>query len=279
MGGMGRTTAVRAPRDDRRARRPSGGNRQEWLLCPRPDPEASLRLLCLPYAGGRAGGFLGLAAELPAGVELGAVELPGHGGRLREVPFTRLRPLIEHVTDRLAERIDKPYVLFGYSMGALLAYEIAHELARRRWAGPRALIVAASEAPHAPPSRSPVHDLPRAVLLDRLDRFEGANTAMLRNEELGEVMLPRLRADMAVCETYAHQARPPLDCPLAAFGGESDTNVPRASLEAWAELTSGDFSVTYIPGGHFFLDSSRAVFAERLSAELARFTGGPGTDA
>ncbi|QXJ21816.1 thioesterase [Actinomadura graeca] len=272
MEARGTTDAVREPRDGRRARRPLGGNRQEWLLCPRPDPEASLRLLCLPYAGGRAGGLLGLADGLPAGVEMGVVELPGHGGRLREVPFTRLRPLVAHLAGRLAGRLDKPYVLLGYSMGALLAFEVAHELARRGLPGPRALFVAAFEAPHLPPARPPMHDLPRAGLLARLARYDNAAAAVLGNEELAGIMLPIVRADMAVCETYEHRPRPPLDVPVAAFGGDADATVSRDGLEAWRELTRGGFSVTHVPGGHFFLDSARDVFVKGLRAELARLT-------
>jgi medium-chain acyl-[acyl-carrier-protein] hydrolase len=240
------------------------------MLCPRPNPGASLRLFCLPYAGGRAGMFLGLAADLPGNVEMCAVELPGHGGRLREVPFTRLRPLVEHVTDALAEHLDKPFALFGYSMGALLAFEIARELARRGWPSPSAVLVAAAKAPHVPSAYPPVHDLPRSGLIEQLGRIDGSRNALLQHEGFVDLMLPVVRADLAVCETYAYEPAPPLDCPLAAFGGLVDPSVPRLRLEAWRDQTTGDFSSTMLPGGHFFLDSSRALFAERLGAELER---------
>jgi medium-chain acyl-[acyl-carrier-protein] hydrolase len=246
--------------------------RREWLLCPRPDPDAQLRLICLPYAGGRAGIFLDLAGELPDGVELGAVELPGHGGRLREVPYPRLGPLVAHLTDRLAERVDKPFVLFGYSMGGLLAFEVARELAARGLPGPRALFIAAAEAPHVSPASPPVRELSAADLIAQLGRFGSGQHSLLQNAELAAIMLPVLRADLSVCETYVYEPGPPLDCPLFAFGGTDDARVPRRSLAAWAARTTGEFSLDLLPGGHFFLDTARAAFAERLRAALTRVT-------
>lgn len=244
--------------------------RQRWVQCPRPNPNAGLRLVCLPYSGGRAAAFAGLAADLPGDVELCAIELPGHGRRLREAPFTRLQPLVEQVTDILAEEVRQPFVLLGYSMGALLGFEVTRELARRGRPGPSALFVAAAKAPHAPPPGPPLHDLPRSTLVEWLVRLGGSRTALLQDEELVDVMLPVVRADLAISDTYAHEPGKPLDCPVVAFGGSTDPTVPRPSLEAWRDQTTGYFSATILDGGHFFLDSSRAQFAHALTAELTR---------
>jgi medium-chain acyl-[acyl-carrier-protein] hydrolase len=246
------------------------------MQCPRPNPDAGLRLVCLPYSGGRAAAFRGLAAQLPGDVELCAIELPGHGRRLPEVPFTRLGPLAEQVTDVLAERVRQPFVLLGYSMGALLGFEVTRELARRGWPGPSALFVAAANAPHLPLAGPPVHDLPQTALVERLVLLDGSRNALLQNEELVDVMLPVLRADLAITETYAYQPGQPLGCPVAAFGGSADPSVPRPGLEAWRDQTTGDFSVTILAGGHFFLHSSRALFAQALTAELERLMDSPG---
>lgn len=252
-------------------------NSQSWMLCPRPNPDAGLRLVCLPYSGGRAAAFKGLAAELPGDVELSAIELPGHGRRMREVPCTRLRPLVDQVTDVLAEQIRQPFVLLGYSLGALLGFEATRELARRGRPGPAALFVAASKAPHVRQEGPLLHDLPQAALVEQLVRLDGSRNALLQDEELVEVMLPVLRADLGIVETYGYEPGQPLDCPVVAFGGSADATVPRPSLDAWGELTTGDFSATVLPGGHFFLDSSRALFGQALTAELERLRDSPGS--
>jgi medium-chain acyl-[acyl-carrier-protein] hydrolase len=251
-------------------------SRQRWMQCPRPNPDAGLRLVCLPYSGGRAAAFAGLAAELPGDVELCAIELPGHGRRLRETPLTRLRPLVEQVTGVLADGVRQPFALLGYSMGALLGFEVTRELARRGLPGPGALYVAAAKAPHVPSPGPPVHDLPRAALVDWLVRLGGSRIELLQDSELVDVMLPVVRADLAVVGTYAYEPGQPLDCPVAAFGGSADPTVPRPLLEAWRDQAAGDFSVTILDGGHFFLDSSRALFAQALTAELERLMGSPG---
>jgi medium-chain acyl-[acyl-carrier-protein] hydrolase len=254
----------------RQAHLASRPDRRKWIQYPRPNPDASLRLVCLPYSGGRASVFRWLAAELPCDVELCAIELPGHGRRLGEAPMTRLRPLVEQLTDVIAERIRLPFVLLGYSVGALIAFETAREFVRRELPGPNALFVAAARAPHLRSTRPPLHELSRAELIAGLHRLAGRHNELLDSEELVDVMLPVLRADLGLDETYAREPGTPLDCPIAAFGGSEDWTVSRPSLEAWREHTTGGFSATTLPGGHFFLDSSRGLFAEAVTTELKR---------
>jgi surfactin synthase thioesterase subunit len=268
-----RTGQARAPH-----RQAHLADSQRWVQCPRPNPDADLRLVCLPYSGGRASVFNGLAAELPGGVELLAIELPGHGRRLREAPLTRLRPLVEQLTDILAERVRQPFVLLGYSVGALLGFEVTRELVRRGWPGPRALFVAAAKAPHRPATRPPLHELSRDALIEGLHRLAGHRNALLEDEELVDVILPVLRADLTLDETFTYEPDDPLDCAIAAFGGSVDWAVSRPNLEAWRELTTGDFSVTILPGGHFFLDSSRALFAQALTTGIERLKESLGED-
>jgi medium-chain acyl-[acyl-carrier-protein] hydrolase len=247
---------------------------QWWMQCPRPNADAGLRLVCVPYSGGRASAFTGLAAELPDDIELLAVELPGHGRRLGEPPLTRLRPLVDQLTDILAD-VREPYMLLGYSVGALISFEVTRELVRHGWPGPRALFVAAARAPHRRSTRPPLHQLSRAELVEGLHRLAGHRNELLDNEELVDLMLPVLRADLGLDETYTPPEGDPLDCPIAAFGGSEDWSVSRSDLEGWREQTTGDFSATVLPGGHFFLDSSRGLFAEALSTEIERLKQRP----
>lgn len=254
----------------RQARLANRAGHRKWLQYPRPNPDAGLRLVCLPYSGGRASVFKGLAADLPGDVELCAVEFPGHGRRLGEAPMTHLRPLVEQLTDVLAEQVRPPFVLLGYSVGALVGFETAREFARRGRAGPTALFVAAARAPHLRSTRPPLHELSRAELIAGLHQLAGEHNPMLDNEELVEVMEPVIRADLGLDETYDHELGTPLRCPIAAFGGSEDWTVSRAGLEAWRAQTTGDFSAITLPGGHFFLDSARELFAQAVITELGR---------
>lgn len=242
----------------------------EWMLCPRPHPDAGLRLVCLPYSGGRASNFNALAAELPGDIELCSIEFPGHGRRLRTPPLTRLRPLVEQVTDVIAERVRPPFVLLGYSIGALIGFEVTRELGRCGWPVPSALFVAASKAPNIRSSRPPLHQLSREALIEGLHRLAGSRNPLLDNEELVDVMLPVLRADLAMDETYIYEPGDPLPIPITAFGGSEDWSVTRAGLEAWRQHTAGEFNIVILPGGHFFLDSARTRFAQALTAEIEK---------
>lgn len=252
--------------------RTSRSRSQKWLRCPRPNPDAGLRLVCLPYSGGRASVFNNLATDLPCHLELWAVEYPGHGRRLPEAPCTRLAPLVEQIADVLAHQVRRPFALLGYSVGALIGFEVARALARAGQPGPAALFAAAAKAPHLRPARPPLHELSREELIEGLHRLAGVRNELLDNEELVDVMLPVLRADLSLDETYAYDPGAVLDCPVVAFGGSEDWSTPRSSLEAWREQTAGGFSLVTLPGGHFFLDSSRIQFARALTAEIERLT-------
>jgi surfactin synthase thioesterase subunit len=244
-------------------------NSGRWVQRPRPNPDAGLRLVCLPYSGGRASVFTKVAAELPGDVEVCAVELPGHGRRLVEPPTAQLRPMVTQLTDVLGELVQPPFALLGYSVGALIAFETAREVRRRGWTPPRALFVCAARAPHRRSQRPPLHQLSRAELIDGLHRLAGHHNDLLDNEELVDVMLPVMRVDLGLDESYTHEPEPPLDLPITAIGGREDWTVSPADLEAWREQTTAGFSATTLPGGHFFLDSAPGLFAEAVTAGLA----------
>jgi len=231
--------------------RPIDGGR--WLFVPRPVVRPRLRLVCLPYAGGSATLFSSWPAGLPAGVELVAVQLPGRGKRIGEALFTQLEPLVAALDTALAPLADVPLALFGHSMGALVAYELT-----RRWRGhggprPVQLLVAARAAPQLASDHPPLHTLPDAELLVELRRLGGTPEGFLENRELIELLLPTLRADFAVIETWRHVEDEPLATPLTAIGGLADRGVGVHDLEPWRALTTGPFSLHMLPGDHFFV--------------------------
>jgi len=233
-----------------------------------------LRLFCLPHAGGSASQFRAWRRWLPAGVDVTPVELPGHGARLPEPLIREWEPLVADLHRVVAERIDGPFALFGHSLGALLAFEIARTLERRRGLSPALLIAAGRNGPAAPLSHSPIHDLPDGPFLDALRRLGGIPDGVSRSAELMEIFMPGLRADMRLAERYTRAPGAPLSCPVLAFAGRQDVMTDPAGVLAWARETRGGCEVVAVDGGHFFLGGGEftAALADRLARVAPSFT-------
>lgn len=242
-----------------------------WLAQFKPKPKALLRLFCFPYAGGGAAAFRKWSEELPLSIEVCSVHLPGRGPRLMEAPFTEMRVLIEALAGGLLPYLDKPFAFFGHSLGAIIGFELARYLRRYHKQEPRYLFVSAAPAPQLREREKPIHNLPDAEFIRELGKLNGTPHEVLENKELMQLMLPMLRADFALSEKYSYRNEPPLDCPIAAYGGEGDHNVSREHLKAWREQTATAFSLNIIPGDHFFLHGSQTQLLASLSGVLDRF--------
>jgi medium-chain acyl-[acyl-carrier-protein] hydrolase len=228
----------------------------------------AMRLFCFAYAGGGASIFSSWSKYLPNFVEICAVELPGREALFREPPFTRLPPLIEAILRSISEVLDLPFALFGHSMGALLAFELARGLRHRHLTEPATLFISGHRAPHLPDPHPPVADLPDLELIAELQRLQGTPPEALENKELMLLLLPLLRADFAICENYHYQAESPLECPIVAFGGVDDTEIEQAEILAWREHTNNVFRVQMMLGNHFFIHSAKKSMLNVLSKEL-----------
>ncbi|HZL96669.1 MAG TPA: alpha/beta fold hydrolase [Vicinamibacterales bacterium] len=243
-----------------------------WMVLPRRSASARFKLFCLPYAGTGASLFHPWSDKLASTLEVCPIQLPGRENRVTEQSFATLEPLVQTLADVLPPVLDGPYALFGYSMGALVAFELTRELRRRQLRLPSKLLVAAHPAPHLVRRRKPVHHLPESRFIQAIRRLHGTPDAVFEHGELRALMLPLLRADFAVCETYAHEADAPLECPITAFGGHHDHEVNRRELEAWREQTRAEFSLRLIPGGHFFIHTASAMLMGGIHDELAGYT-------
>ena len=224
-----------------------------WISYHKPGPKTRLRLFCFPYAGAGALIFRTWSDSLPADVEVCPVQLPGRGSRMTERPFTQLSPLVEALAQALAPLLDRPFAFFGHSLGALVSFELARRIRRQHGVHPARLFVSAARAPQIPHRGPSIHTLPDKEFLMELRRLSGTPSELLDHEELMEIMLPILRADFALYETYLYSIEPPLNCPISAFGGLQDSKVSDSDLEAWRAQTSVSFSLQMFPGDHFFL--------------------------
>ena len=239
-----------------------------WIACRKPNPQARLRLFCLPYAGTSASVFRTWSDGLPVDVEVCPVQLPGRGTRLMETPFTQPASLVQALAQALVPLLDKPFAFFGHSLGALVGFELARQLRRQSGVQPVRLFVSADGAPQLPHRGRPIHALPEREFLVELRRLNGIPGKVLEEAELMQIMLPVLRADFAVYETYVYSTEPPLNCPISAFGGLQDHRVSRGDLEAWRDQTSGSFSLRMFPGDHFFWNTTQPLLLQILSQEL-----------
>ncbi len=241
-----------------------------WFAYPKPNPQASLRLFCFPYAGGRASVFRTWPEGLPTTVEVCPVQLPGRGSRLREAPFTRLSPLVQAIAQALLPHLDKPFAFFGHCVGALVSFELARQLRRQYGLSPAHFFVSGCGTPQIPDPNPLIHALPDSAFLEELRRRNGTPQEILEDPEMMQLLLPILRADFLMYETYTYTSEAPLDCPISAFGGLQDHAVSRERLEAWREQTSASFSLRMLPGNHFFLHTAQPHLLWMLSRELHR---------
>ncbi|MFF4189636.1 thioesterase II family protein [Nonomuraea sp. NPDC001831] len=234
-----------------------------WFWFPARRPDAPLRLVCVPYAGGGAGAFRAWPASLP-GVEVAVVRLPGRETRFKETPLRDFDKVLHVLAAELAALRDRPLALFGHSLGGLLAFELA------RRTSPVQLFVSATRAPHLF-SAEPVESLSDAEFIDYLRAFRLLPAASSQTDLL-RLMLPAIRADFAVAASYVHRPGPPLACPLHAFYGEADPSVARAAMEPWQEWTTGRFTLEPVPGGHFFLHAEERRMLAGIDARLREHT-------
>jgi medium-chain acyl-[acyl-carrier-protein] hydrolase len=240
-----------------------------WLTFPKPNPTAKLRLFCFPYAGGGASLYRLWAQHLPSEIEVVAVQLPGRETRLREASYTNMTPLVSDLAAALPPFQDKPFAFFGYSLGALVAFEVTRELRRQGLSMPLHLFVAARSAPEIASSRPPIHHLSDAEFIEGLRQYKGTPEEVLQNQELIQLLLPLLRADFTTVETYNYQEEAPLDIPLSAFGGIADEDISREEMDAWRAHTAKNFTLRMLPGDHFFITSARMPLLQSVVRDIA----------
>lgn len=224
---------------------------------------AAIRLFCFPHAGGGAAAYRSWVGALGSEIEVVPVPLPGREARFAEPAHRHMDTLAEQITRELAPSFDRPYVFFGHSMGAGLAWEIA------RRSAPLGVIASARRGPHLPTRRRRMSELSDAQFVAELGRLEGTPREVLENPELVELLLPTLRADFALSESFTAPADRKLHCPVVAIAGKDDAEVDHEELSAWRDSTTGPFRYRLFDGGHFYLaDGAPEVLAEVRAAVL-----------
>ncbi|MER7004777.1 alpha/beta fold hydrolase [Dactylosporangium sp. NPDC000555] len=233
-----------------------------------PRPDAAFRLFCIPSAGAGATAFRGWPALLSERVDVEVLPIcpPGREHRIAEAPQIDL----DRLADGVEEWLDRPYGLYGHSVGARLAFELARELRRRGRRHPALLAVSGCPAPQLPVPTPEDSGLDDAAFLRRVIALGALPEVVLNDPELRELVLPPLRADFRYVDTYRYRPEPPLDLYLHALGGDRDPEASAEAIRAWRAQTVGPFRCSMLPGGHFFIHSE----VSRVVAELATSIAG-----
>ena len=242
--------------------------RTPWFVTRRPNPNAYLRLFCFPYSGAGASVYNSWGERLPATVELHAVQLPGRETRLAEPLCEQLPPLIKAAATAMLPYIDQPFALFGHSMGALFSFELTRYLRRHHQVQPQHLFVSGHGAPQLARLQLPIHELPKQEFIAALRRYNGTPEAVFAHAELLDLLLPILRADFALYETYVYEPDEPFTCPLSVFGGLQDHEAPYARLEPWHEQTQGAYTLEMFSGDHFYFNRESTTFYQSFVRQL-----------
>jgi medium-chain acyl-[acyl-carrier-protein] hydrolase len=216
--------------------------------------------------------FAPWAELLSPSIDLAIVRLPGRESRIREPFCPSAIEAAKLAAGEIAAFTDLPCAVFGHSMGAVVAFEIARRL-RQIGRPPIMLGVSGWRGPSLPERLPPLAHLPvDEFALAIQDRFGAVPRAVLEDRELLALLIPTLRADVGLVERYRYQTDLPLSCPIVAYGGESDPHATESDLQTWGRETSGAHHVRLFPGGHFFLQSARDQLLAHLKRDLAAST-------
>ncbi|NEC63356.1 alpha/beta fold hydrolase [Streptomyces sp. SID9727] len=225
------------------------------------------RVVCLPQSGAGPAAFTAWRPHLPPGVEIATVTLPGRGPRTAEPLTPDPDTVTRRLLDGLRPELDVPYVLFGHSLGALLAHAVTVRAAREGAPAPAALVVSGSRAPHTPPGAS-VAEYDDRGLADWLTRIGGLPPELLRHGAYAAYVFRTVRADLALAERIVTAGPVRVGCPLHVFGGADDPLAPPALTEEWRACAGGAHSTTLLPGGHGFPQSEPAATVAALAGVL-----------
>jgi pyochelin biosynthetic protein PchC len=241
----------------------------EWIHTGTPRPGARMNLVCLPHAGGSPSFYREWGARLPGDVEVHVVRYPGRENRLAEPCILAMTELADAVTEVIRPFFARPTVLFGHSMGASLMYEVTKrsEAAGRH---PVLLIASGHPAPHRRVPKKLYQSSDQELVAD-LRRHSGTGHAALDDPDLRELLLPMIRADYRLIETYEAGELAPVRAPLAVFRGAGDEDVSEAQAEAWVEVTKkGELHAHRVfDGRHFYLAEHQEDVLAAVAAEIS----------
>lgn len=218
---------------------------------------SELRLICCHHAGGSASYFYPWIKYFTGNIEILTIQLPGRGSSCNQTPMNTMEAVLKQLLKEFKDWIDKPFLLFGHSLGALIIFELSRRLAALSVL-PEHLIVSGCRAPHLSMRRKPISALPDKEFISELLNYNGTPKELLEHQELLELFLPSLRADFTIAENYRYLGlEDPLPCNITALTGDSDPNIYESDIKEWEKHTQQAFKYYVLPGDHFFINSAK----------------------
>ncbi|MFC4069610.1 thioesterase II family protein [Actinoplanes subglobosus] len=245
------------------------GTDNAWVRRFHQAPADAPRLICLPFAGGSASYFFPVSRRLAPTVEVLAIQYPGRQDRRAEAPIDAVPEYVDRLLDALGGWTGVPFALFGHSLGATLAFEVARRL-EARGVHPLGLFASGRRAPSRHRDEY-VHLGSEQEFRSELRELDGGAASVLDDEEMMRAALPSLRADYRAAETYRYEPGPRLECPIVAFTGDDDPKATVDEVRSWGEHTSAAFDCRVYPGGHFFLNAHAPAVLDEVAAHMAQW--------
>ena len=243
----------------------------KWLASYRPQPNPDLRLFCFHYLGGGASAFRGWQEELPSGIEVCPVQLPGREGRLREPAIDQMDTLIDALAEAVHPLCDRPFAIYGHSMGSIVGFELARRLRSEYGLSPVHFIVGGYYAPEMRSRYQTKRHWEEHEIVERARTLLEAPEEILSNTEFMRALAPTIKADLSLLGGYVYSPGQLLECPITAIGGHADGEVRETDLAAWQNYTTGKFDLEMTPGSHLFLLNNRTELIEKVAVRLERY--------
>lgn len=221
-------------------------------------------LFCLPFAGGSKYVYSDFREFLSENIVFSPIELPGRGSKTNSDLLTNVADIVEDVFNQVRFNLEKPYFVYGHSMGALLGYLLAIKLREEGLALPTALILSGREAPFNSKDGLKRHKLPRKELFEKIESFGGVPKQVLEDEGLKDFFEPILRADFEAVDSYRHIKKEKLSVPITVMIGAND-KVSFQDAKDWEAITKEEFNIHVFPGDHFFIFKSCQEIVELIN--------------
>ena len=243
---------------------------KKWLMTIEQKKDTRIRLFCFPYAGGNASTYIDWSQYLPDFVEVIAIQPPGRANRLGETSISCMDELTDKITQSFSDDLlDVPYMVFGHSLGARVAFEVMIKMKKMGKKLPTHFFASASRAPSEPTMDRAIHVLPEREFLEELRELGGTPTEILKNSELMTILLPMLRSDFKLSNEYVYKGGERFSCYATIFYGSNDEQIKLKDVSGWDKFFTNNTSFYQVPGDHFYIDKNVTPLINRIKSAVS----------